>query len=142
MDANPSVVELLEMLKQVLDLKLLVSKFLWREFMCNDVVCDSFLRDVLIVCIELSGKESWTTALQFVSHRILFYLIVTSTLYLLIKIVSLCNINYELLTTAVDFSIAVVATARGHEKAAPHATRTLRPLQFKGRLHSLLQRNQ
>ena len=142
MDANPSCVELLEMLKQVLDLKLLVSKFLWREFMCNDVVCDSFLRDVLIVCIELSGKESWTTALQFVSHRILFYLIVTSTLYLLIKIVSFCNINYELLTTAVDFSIAVVATARGHEKAAPHAARALRPLQFKGRLHSLLQRNQ
>ena len=72
MDANPSCVELLEMLKQVLDLKLLVSKFLWREFMCNDVVCDGFLRDVLIVCIELSGKESRTTALQFVSHRISF----------------------------------------------------------------------
>ena len=142
MDANPSCVELLEMLKQVLDLKLLVSKFLWREFMCNDVVCDSFLRDVLIVCIELSGKESWTTALQFVSHIILFYLIVTNTLYLLIKIVSLCNINYELLTTAVDFSIAVVATARGHEEAASHAARTLRPLQFEIRLHSLLQRNQ
>ena len=142
MDANPSCVELLEMLKQVLDLKLLVSKFLWREFMCNDVVCDSFLRDVLIVCIELSGKESWTTALQFVSHRILFYLIVTSTLYLLIKIVSLCNINYELLTTAVDISTAVATIARGHEEKAPHAARTLRPLQFKGRLHSLLQRNQ
>ena len=69
MDANPSVVELLEMLKQVLDLKLLVSKFLWREFMCNDVVGDGFLRDVPIVCIKLCGEESRTAALQFVSHK-------------------------------------------------------------------------
>ena len=69
MDANPSVVELLEMLKQVLDLKLLVRKFLWREFMCNDVVGDGFLRDVPIVCIKLCGEESRTAALQFVSHK-------------------------------------------------------------------------
>jgi len=69
MDANPSLVELLKVRKQVLDLKLQASKFLWREFMSNDVVCKGFLRDVLIICIKLSGKESRTAVLQFVSHR-------------------------------------------------------------------------
>ena len=72
MNSNPSCVELLEMLKQVLDLKLLVSKFLWRKFRFTDVVCDGFLRDVLIVCIKLSGEESRTTALQFITHRNFF----------------------------------------------------------------------
>ena len=63
-------------------------------------------------------------------------------LYLLIKILSQNNINYEFSTTAVALPTTAAATARGHEKTAPHAARTLRPLQFKGRLHSLLQRNQ
>ena len=66
----------------------------------------------------------------------------TITLYLLIKIVSLYNTNYELSTTEGDLSTTVATIARRHEEAAPHAARTLRPLQFEGRLHSLLQRNQ
>ena len=57
--------------------------------------------------------------------ELIFYLIIISTVFLLIKILSQNNIKYGLLATA-------ATTVSGHEEEAPHAARTLRPLQFKG----------
>ena len=56
---------------------------------------------------------------------ILLYLIITNTLFLLIKILSQTNIKYGLFKT-------VASTASGHKEETPHAARTLRPLQFQG----------
>ena len=65
----------------------------------------------------------------------IFYLIITKTIFILIKILSQNSIKYELLAAA-------ATTVSGHEEEAPHAARTLRPLQFEGRFHPLLQRDQ
>ena len=68
-------------------------------------------------------RNSGTPFVAVFIYGILLYLIITNSIFLLIKILSQNTINYELSTT-------VASTASGHEEEAPHAARTLRPLQF------------
>jgi hypothetical protein len=70
--SKPLAVKHLQVLKKPFDLELTGGELFWGETVVFYVETDSFLRDVLLVGVELRGKESGNAFYGCVDHRSYF----------------------------------------------------------------------